>query len=243
MRTVASRDVFRAAGKGIDTNVLRVAALIAVAFLCLPSGAIAAAPSGEPARQLLQDVAVRIEAITPEIRGLCTGWIGWSEPTRSVVYTAAHCYEDGAAYRVILGNGDMVSVIGLVRWDQEDLMALWIPLGGLRVLRMWKPMPAHAFRALHVVNTPGTAQQIVETSIERVFDEIRFNNHSAAVAIPIYSAPGTSGAPLVDARDGLLLGMVVGHLSQHRAISAVIPAQFLYELLVRVSKQPLPSHR
>jgi len=174
LRTVASRDVFRAAGKGIDTNVLRVAALIAVAFLCLPSGAIAAAPSGEPARQLLQDVAVRIEAITPEIRGVCTGWIGWSEPTRSVVYTAAHCYEDGATYRVILGNGDMVSVIGLVRWDQEDLMALWIPLGGLRVLRMWKPMPAHAFRALHVVNTPGTAQQIVETSIERVFDRDSF---------------------------------------------------------------------
>ena len=214
----------------------RVAALIAVAFLCLQSGAIAAAPAAELARQLLQDVAVRIETTTPEARRLCTGWIGWSEPTRSVVYTAAHCYEDGAEYRVILGNGDMISVMGLTRWGQEDVMALWIPLGGLRVLRMWKPLPAQAFRALHVVNTPGTPQQILETSIERVFSEIRFYNHSAAVAIPIYSAPGTSGAPLVDAADGLLLGMVVGYVSPHRGVSAVIPAQFLYELLSKATK-------
>lgn len=211
--------------------MLRVPALIAVVFLCLQSGSIAAAPAGEPARLLLQDVAVRIEAKTPEARGLCTGWIGWSEPSRSIVYTAAHCYEDGAAYRVILGNGDIVSVMGLTRWDQEDLMALWIPLGGLRVLRMWKPIPSQAFRALHVINQPGVVQQIVETPIERVYSEIRFYNHPAAVAIPIYSAPGTSGAPLVDATDGLLLGMVVGHLSEYRGISAVIPAQFLYEIL------------
>lgn len=218
--------------------MLRVPALIAVAFLCLPSGSLAAAPAREPAIQLLQDAAVRIESTTADARGLCTGWIGWSEPTRSVVYTAAHCYEDGATYRVILWNGDMISVTGMTRWDQEDFMALWIPVGRLRMLRMWKPIPTHAFRAVHVVNTPGADQQIMETKVDRVLSEIRFFNHPAALAIPIYSAPGTSGAPLIDAADGLLLGMVVGHLSEDRGISAVIPARFLYELLVKAGPKP-----
>jgi hypothetical protein len=223
--------------------VLRLSALFAVMFLCLQSGSTAAAPTGETPRQLLQDVAVRIEATTLNARGLCTGWIGWSEASRSVVYTAAHCYEDGASYRVILGSGDRISVIGLTRWDQEDLMALWIPVGGLRALRMWKPLPGLAFRTLHVVNTPGAAQQIVETAIERVFSEIRFHNHPAAVAIPVYSAPGTSGAPLVDAKDGVLLGMVVGHLSERRTVSAVIPAQFLHDLLSKATPRPPGIHR
>ncbi len=81
-------------------------------------------------------------------------------------------------------------------------------------------------------------QRAGETTVERVLSEIRFYNHPAAVAIPIYSVPGTSGAPIVDSADGRLLGMVVGHLSERRDISAVIPAQFLYEILSKRSSRP-----
>ncbi len=194
-----------------------------------------AAPS---ASVLLADVAVRIETLAPAARGLCTGWIGWSEPSRSAVYTAAHCFQGGATYRIMLPSGAFVYATGLTRWEQEDLMALWIPIGGLRTLRTWKPLPDHAFRALHVLNMPDRPLQVIETTVERVFSEIRFYNHPAAVAIPIYSVPGTSGAPIVDSADGRLLGMVVGHLSERRDISAVIPAQFLYEILSKRSSRP-----
>lgn len=211
-----------------------LAVMLAAAFWM--QGPAGAAPTADSTRQLLHDVAVRIEALTPGARGFCTGWVGWSEPSRSAIYTAAHCYQEGATFRVVLPSGDVVHATGVARWNQEDLMALWIPIGGLRMLRVWKPMPDRSFRSLHVVNTPGRALQILETPIERVFSEIRFYNHPAALAIPIYSAPGTSGSPIVDVADGLLLGMVVGHLTERRDISAVIPAQFLYEVLSNASR-------
>ena len=215
---------------------MRSHALILLIVLWLRAWPVDAAPAASAASALLADVAVRIETLAPGTRGLCTGWIGWSEPSRSAVYTAAHCYQDGATYRIALPSGAFVYATGLTRWEQEDLMALWIPIGGLRMLRTWKPLPDRAFRALHVLNIPDRPLQIVETPVERVFKEIRFYNHAAAVAIPIYSVPGTSGAPIVDSADGRLLGMVVGHLSERREISAVIPAQFLYEILSNRSR-------
>lgn len=216
--------------------MFRLRALLVLVLLWVQVWPAGAAPSTEPTRQLLQEVAVRIEAVSPGQRGICTGWIGWSESTRSAVYTAAHCYQDGAAYRITLATGDSVYATSLSRWDQEDLMALWIPLGGLRVLRIWKPLPQGSFRAMHVLNMPGRPLQIVETPVERVYREIRFYNHPAAVAIPVYSVPGTSGAPIVDSADGVLLGMVVGHLTERREISAVIPAQYIYDILSNASR-------
>lgn len=229
------------AGHNLAVPRLRVVLLAGLLWLqAWPAGA---APSLDAATQLLQHVTVRIEAEAPGVRGNCTGWIGWSEPSRSAVYTAAHCAYADAAYRVILPSGDFVYATGSTRWNQEDLMALWIPIGGLRTLRSWKPLPDRAFHALHALNTPGRPLQILQTPVERIYSEIRFFNHPAAVAIPIYSAPGTSGAPVVDAADGLLLGMVVGHLSERREVSAVLPAQFLYEVLSNASRPADSSGR
>ncbi len=188
-------------------------------------------PHVEPVRQLLQDVAVRIDIEAEQTRGICTGWIGWSEEVRSAAYTAAHCYRDGARYRVTLGTGETVYASALTRWEGLDLMALWIPRGALRALRNWKPIPGGAFHVLYVLNERGGPLRFVDVPIPRVYWEIRFENHPSAVALPLYSVPGTSGAPVIDAADGLLVGMVVGFVTERPEVAAVVPAQNIYEAL------------
>lgn len=207
--------------------------VIFVALLALAWPASAStAPSLEQTRQLLQDVAVRIEVESPDHRSVCTGWIGWSDQTRSAVYTAAHCFREGARYHLTLSTGQAFYASGLARWEALDLMALWIPRGGLRALRTWKHIPDGPFRALYILRGTDGLQRLVEAHVPRVYWEIRFENHPAAVALPIHSIPGTSGAPVIDLADGLLIGMVVGYVSDRSDVAAILPAQHIYDALL-----------
>ncbi len=189
------------------------------------------APAVEQLRQLLQTVTVRIDVEMPDQRGVCTGWVGWSEATRSAVYTAAHCYQPNGKYRITVG-GEVIYANGFAKWDGLDLMALWIPRGQLPVLRSWKQLPGAPFRAMYMLSEHGNGMRLVEVDIPRVYWEIRFENRPAAVAVPLYSYPGTSGAPIIDLADGLLVGMVVGFLDERPDIAAVVPAQTIYEALI-----------
>ncbi len=205
---------------------------------------VGAAPSPQPQapptvdrfRQFLQTVVVRIDIDMPERRGVCTGWVGWSEPSRSAVYTAAHCFQQDAKYRVTIGTESVFSN-GFAKWDSQDLMALWIPKGQLPVLRAWKHLPGVPFRAMYMLTDRGSGARLVEVDIPRVYWEIRFENRPAAVALPLYSYPGTSGSPVIDLADGLLLGMVVGYLDERPDIAAVVPAQTIYDTLVSAGRQ------
>ena len=67
--------------------------------------------------------------------------------------------------------------------------------------------------------------------MDRVFREIRFDNYPSAVAVPAQSRPGTSGAPILDLADGLLIGMVIGFANERPDVAAVIPAELIYEAL------------
>jgi hypothetical protein len=77
---------------------------------------------------------------------------------------------------------------------------------------------------------------VLEQTVTRIFWEIRFENHPAAVAVPLYAVPGTSGAPVVDMADGLLVGMVVGFLLDRPDIAAVLPAHQIYDALVAAGR-------
>ncbi len=193
-------------------------------------------PSPEQTRQFLKDVAVHIDIETPNVLEVCTGWIGWTETGRSAVYTAAHCYQPGATYRLALSTGEVVTASGFARWNDVDLMALWIPRGPLRAIRAWKPMPTGGFYALYVLNGDGTTLAVTETRIAHLFPDIVFINAPSAVAMPISVLPGTSGAPILDQADGLLVGMIVGHIPDRRDISAVIPASRIYKALLDAAK-------
>lgn len=210
-------------------------------------GAPAVLDTDQLARQLLQEVAVRIEIDAPAERGICTGWVGWSEETRSAVYTAGHCYREGAQYRLVLSNGDALHAIGYARWETLDLMALWIPRGGLRTLRTWKQLPAGPFRALYLLydknsqvgpEPSGTGLRLAEIQVARVYWEIHFENHPAAVAIPLYSVPGTSGAPVIDLADSLLVGMIVGYVQERPDLAALLPAYQIYDALLSSNRTP-----
>ncbi len=206
--------------------------VVALAWL---AGAAAgrAAPAGTDRwGTLLAQVAVRVDVELPGGRGACTGWVGWSEPARSAVYTAAHCFRDDARYRLEFSTGDAVYATGMARWEALDLMALWAPRGLLPALRVWKPLPSGPFRVLYVLRDRDAGVRVADAHIPRVYWEIRFQNHPAAVALPLYSAPGTSGSPVVDAADGLLVGMVVGFLVDRQDIAAVVPAQQIHAALL-----------
>ena len=115
-------------------------------------------------------------------------------------------------------------------------MALWIPKGHLAVLRAWKHLPGVPFRAMYMLTERGNGSRLVEVDIPRVYWEIRFENRPGAVALPLYSFPGTSGSPIIDLADGLLLGMVVGYLDDRPDIAAVVPAQTIYDALVSAAR-------
>ena len=115
-------------------------------------------------------------------------------------------------------------------------MALWIPKGHLPVLRAWKHLPVAPFRAMYMLTERGNGSRLVEVDIPRVYSEIRFENRPGAVALPLYSFPGTSGSPIIDLADGLLLGMVVGYLDERPDIAAVVPAQTIYDALVSAAR-------
>jgi|GEM_PF-3839541 len=181
---------------------------------------------------MLEDVAVRVDVEGGLQRGVCTGWIGWTEESRSAAYTAGHCFREGARYRITLGGGEAVYATSFMRWESLDLMALWVPRGRLRALRGWKRLPDGPFHALYVLNERGGPLRFIDTPIPRVYWEIRFENHPSAIALPLYSVPGTSGAPVIDGADGLLIGMVVGFVSERPDVAAVIPAQNIYDALV-----------
>lgn len=230
---------------GHSINVLRarrwVAVFVAALVLAGPAAAAPARqsqapPTAEQLRQFLQSVTVHIDIEMPERRGVCSGWIGWSEAGRSAVYTAAHCYQPNAIYRIKVGSGDPTTSTGFAKWDALDLMALWIPRGPLPVLRTWKQIPSTPFRAMYMLTERGSGTRLVEVDIPRVYSEIRFENHPAAVALPLYSYPGTSGAPIIDLADGVLVGMVVGFLDERPDIAAVVPAQSIYEALISGSR-------
>ncbi|HEX9532546.1 MAG TPA: trypsin-like peptidase domain-containing protein [bacterium] len=182
--------------------------------------------------QFLEAVTVRIDIDLPDRRGICTGWVGWTEPERSAVYTAAHCYQPDGKYRATIGGRDSLSASGVTKWDAPDLMVLWIARGNLPILWSWKPLPTTPFRALYMLYESGSGSHLVEVDIPRIYREIRFKNDPASVALPLTSHPGTSGAPIIDAADGALVGMVVGFLENRPDISAVIPAQTIYKTLV-----------
>ena len=213
-------------------HLARVAAVLCLLVFAWPSPAApATAQNLDPVRQILQDVAVRIAVEGDEHRGVCTGWIGWSEETRSAAYTAAHCYREGARYRITLGTGESFYATHVTRWDGLDLMALWLPRGRLRSLRGWKRMPEGPFHILYVLSDRGSPLRFVDVPIPRVYWEIRFENNASAIALPLYSVPGTSGAPVVDVADGLLIGMVVGYVTERPEVAAVVPAQTIYDAL------------
>ena len=223
----------------------RVAALLCLLALTaarpMPAGAApqarALAPTANQVRQIVSHASVRIEVEDAVMRGVCTGWIGWSEDTRSAAYTAAHCFRAGARYRLIVaGSDDVVYATNLTRWESLDLMVLWFPRGGLPALRSWKPMPAGPFRAVYVLSARGAPLRLVDVAVPRVHWEIRFNTHPLAVAVPLMSVPGTSGAPVVDLRDGALVGMIVGFAVDRPELAAVVPAQSIYDALVAASR-------
>lgn len=190
-------------------------------------------PSADKIRSFVSHATVRIEVEEATFRGICTGWIGWSEEARSAAYTAGHCYRPGAYYRLTSLDGrDAVYATSLSRWESLDLMVLWFPRGALPALRFWKPMPAGPFRALYVLTERSAPLRIVDVAVPGVHWEIRFNTHPAAVAVPLMSAPGTSGAPVVDLADGALVGMIVGYAIDRPDLAAVVPAQSIYDALI-----------
>ncbi|HEY3247767.1 MAG TPA: serine protease [bacterium] len=217
----------------MDVRLLPRLPLLLCACVVLAAPASAGPSAAELIRQQLWQAAVRIEIDLPTTRARCTGWIGYTEPGRSAAYTAAHCYREGAQYRVTLENGDLVAASNLTRWPGIDLMALWIPRGNLRALRAWKPLPDGPFRALYVLSKMGGPLILTEALVQRVYREIRFDDHPTAVAVPAYSQPGTSGAPIVDLADGMLIGMVIGYASERPEVAAVIPAERIYETLAK----------
>lgn len=231
-RTGHCIDVLRA---GRWTTVIVAALVLAWPVGAAPPSQAQAPPSIDQLRQFLQTVIVRIDIDMPERRGVCTGWVGWTEATRSAIYTAGHCNQPDAKYQVTVGTEHIVST-GFTKWDALDLMALWIPKGQLPVLRAYKQLPGIPFRAMYMLTERGKTSRLVEVDIARVYWEIRFENRPGAVAIPLYSYPGTSGSPLIDMADGLLLGMVVGYLDDRPDIAAVVPAQTIYDALVSATR-------
>jgi S1-C subfamily serine protease len=211
-------------------HLLRLTVLLC-ACTALAAPAAAGLSTSEQIRRHLWQATVRVEVDLPTRRALCTGWIGYSDSVRSAVYTAAHCYREGAQYRITLETGETPAATSVTRWREVDLMALWIPKGNLRALRSWKPLPDGPFRAVYVVSRQGGPLTVTETLVERVYREIRFENYPAAVAVPAYSRPGTSGAPILDLADGLLIGMVIGYANERPDVAAVIPAELIYEVL------------
>ncbi|MDQ7819860.1 MAG: trypsin-like peptidase domain-containing protein [Armatimonadota bacterium] len=204
----------------------------ALAWLGILSVGRAAPAQEDRWRALLARVAVRVDVELAEMRGVCTGWVGWSEPSRSAVYTAAHCFRPDARYRLHVSTGQAVYATAMARWEDLDVMALWVPRGQLPALRAWKPLPSGAFRVLYLLRDRDADVRVADAGIPRVLWEIRFHNHPSAVALPLFSAPGTSGSPVVDAADGLLIGMVVGFLADRQDIAAVVPAQQIHAALL-----------
>ncbi len=196
-----------------------------------------AARAAQEIRQTVAHIAVRVEVEGSGTENVCTGWIGWSEEGRSAAYTAAHCYRAGARYRLIVAGGDPVYATSLARWDGLDLMVLWFPRGHLPALRIWKPLPAGAFRAVYALSEHGAPLRLVDVAIPRVYWEIRFQSHPLAVALPLTSAPGTSGAPVVDLADGALIGMIVGFALDRPELAAVVPAQSIYDALTTATRR------
>lgn len=224
---------------GQGSSMLRFArwstVLLLAAIFQWPAGATPApqtSVASDQLRQFLETVTVHIDIETPDHRGICTGWVGWSESARSAVYTAAHCYNPDGKYRATIGKGNTLPAAGVTKWDAPDLMVLWVPRGNLPILETWKPLPTASFRALYMLYERGAGSHLVEVEIPRIYSEIRFTNNPASVAIPMTSYPGTSGAPIVDAADGALVGMVVGFLENRPDIAAVIPAQTIYKALI-----------
>lgn len=224
----------------IPSRIARPAALLCLLALLALWPVVPAAgaprapgPSADQIRSFVSQATVRIEVEEANFRGICTGWIGWSEDARSAAYTASHCYRPGAYYRLTnLDGRDAVYAMSLSRWENLDLMVLWFPRGALPALRFWKPMPAGPFRALYVLTERSAPLRIVDVAVPRVHWEIRFNTHPAAVAVPLMSAPGTSGAPVVDLADGALVGMIVGYAIDRPDLAAVVPAQSIYDALI-----------
>jgi len=214
--------------------------LVLLAVWSWPAHADSAPTIGQ-ARQFIKDVSVRIDIEAPDVLELCTGWIGWTEREWSAVYTAAHCFRKDAQYKLTLASGDSVTATGApVRWPKLDLMVLWIPRGPLPAIRTWKEIPDGAFSVLYVLSGARGTLEVTETKIPRVYREIVFVNSPAAVAMPIYVRPGTSGAPILDPADNRLIGMVVGHISDRQDITAMIPAFRIYRALVEAGKKQLP---
>ena len=216
-----------------------VAPICLLALIAVWSAPTAAAPPGtlaptaDQVRHIVSHAAVRIEVEDAGARSVCTGWIGWSEEARSAAYTAAHCFRRGASYRLtVIDSNDPVYATNLTRWESLDLMVLWFPRGGLPALRFWKPIPAGAFHAVYAFSARGAPLRLVDVAVPRVHWEIRFYTHPAAVAVPLPSAPGTSGAPVVDLADGALVGMIVGFAVDRPQLAAVVPAQSIYDALM-----------
>lgn len=209
--------------------------LVAVVMLEWPASAMpplqAQALPTDQLRQFVETVTVRIDIDLPDRRGICTGWVGWTETQRSAIYTAAHCYQPDGKYRATVGR-DSLPADGVTKWDGPDLMVLWIARGNLPIVWSWKPLPTTPFRALYMLYERGSGSHFMEVDIPRVYSEIRFQNHPASVALPLTIYPGTSGAPIVDAADGALVGMVVGFLENRPDIAAVVPAQTIYKTLI-----------
>jgi hypothetical protein len=209
--------------------------LVAVVMVEWPASAMAplqaqALPTDQ-LRQFVETVTVRIDIDLPDRRGICTGWVGWTETVRSAVYTAAHCYQPDGKYRATIGR-DSLPADGVTKWDGPDLMVLWIARGNLPIVWSWKPLPTTPFRAVYMLYERGSGSHFMGVDIPRIYSEIRFQNHPASVALPLTIYPGTSGAPIVDAADGALVGMVVGFLENRPDIAAVVPAQTIYKTLI-----------
>src|SRR5256886_7198010 len=98
-------DVLRA---GRWATVIVVALALAWPVGAAPTPLPQASPGIDQLRQFLQAVIVHIDIDMPERRGVCTGWVGWTESARSAVYTAAHCFQPDARYRVTIGTENIL---------------------------------------------------------------------------------------------------------------------------------------
>src|SRR5712691_7135378 len=127
--------------------------LVAVVLLGWPASAMpslqAQALPTDHLHQFLETVTVRIDMDLPDRRGICTGWVGWTEAERSAAYTAAHCYQPDGKYRATIGGRASLSASGVTRRAAPHLMVRWVARGLLHLLGARNARPPAPCRALY----------------------------------------------------------------------------------------------
>ena len=223
--------------------------LIGLVVLLLASPA-AARDLSELAARAKRSV-VRLDVKDSQGRDVSTG-SGFFVSSSGRIVTNQHVIDEAGAVEALLHDGRRVPVKGVVAFDAErDVAIIQAEGDGYEPLQLGTSQGAQAGDQVAVIGSPvglaGTLSVGIISAVRADGPKLepepgaRFHTNAWSLQITAPISPGSSGSPVLDTKQGTVIGVAVGQRADGQALNFAVPVEHVRWLLDHAGSDAQPK--